>query len=106
MIKFVIQGETPSKKNNKILTRSGKIIPGKAYQAWHKDAMVQVYGQISRQSPCIVTDRVRVSIAFHHGDLRRRDSDNGTSSILDLMVDCGILKDDCGDYNEGVQNAG
>ena len=68
--------------------------------------VVQVYGQISRQSPCIVTDRVRVSIAFHHGDLRRRDSDNGTSSILDLMVDCGILKDDCGDYNEGVQNAG
>lgn len=31
---------------------------------------------------------------FTHGDLRRRDSDNGCSSILDLLVDNGILQDD------------
>ena len=31
---------------------------------------------------------------FTHGDLIRRDSDNGSSSILDLLVDCGVLKDD------------
>lgn len=31
---------------------------------------------------------------FYHADLRRRDSDNGTSSILDVLVDAEILKDD------------
>ena len=33
-------------------------------------------------------------MAFIHGDLRRRDSDNGTSSILDLLTDCGVIEDD------------
>lgn len=33
-------------------------------------------------------------LEFTHGDRVRRDSDNGVSSILDLLVDCGILPDD------------
>ena len=37
---------------------------------------------------------VSITLSFYHGDLRRRDSDNGTSSILDMLVDCEIIKDD------------
>jgi Holliday junction resolvase RusA-like endonuclease len=33
-------------------------------------------------------------LEFTHGDRVRRDSDNGVSSILDLLVDCGVLQDD------------
>ena len=41
-----------------------------------------------------INQEVKISMTFVHGDLRRRDSDNGTSSILDLLTDCGVLADD------------
>jgi len=31
---------------------------------------------------------------FVHGDLRRRDADNGKTSLLDLLVDLRIIDDD------------
>ncbi len=33
-------------------------------------------------------------MTFWHGDNRRRDSDNGASSVLDLLTDCKVIKDD------------
>ena len=93
-------GETPSKKNSKILTRTGKLIPGKKYQEWHKDAMQQIQSQALMQARDIFVTvplncELKINLTFYHGDLRRRDSDNGTSSIFDLLTDCGILADDC-----------
>lgn len=38
--------------------------------------------------------QVKLTITFYHGDKKRRDSDNQLSSILDLLVDAGILADD------------
>lgn len=97
MIRFVIQGETPAKKNSRIFLKNGRNIPSKRYQEWHKDAM----GQISTQSCLQAADaqfpiekEVAINLTFYHGDLRRRDSDNGTSSVLDLLTDCQILADD------------
>lgn len=37
---------------------------------------------------------IRIKMTFYHGDNRRRDSDNGASSILDLLTDCKVIKDD------------
>ena len=37
---------------------------------------------------------VAITLSFFHGDKRRRDSDNGTSSVLDLLKDCSVIKDD------------
>ena len=95
-MELVIFGETPSKKNSKVWTRGGKLIPSKQFRAWHDYALFQVTQQIIRDKleqdidyPCIVT------LKFYHGDKRRRDSDNGTSSILDMLQDCRILHDDC-----------
>ena len=41
-----------------------------------------------------INQEVQIKITFIHGDLRRRDSDNGMSSILDLLTDCNVLSDD------------
>lgn len=39
-------------------------------------------------------EKVKLIVTFYHGDYRRRDSDNQLSSILDMLVDVGILPDD------------
>ena len=91
-MKFTIEGETPAKKNSKIRTRAGYMIPSKKYQEWHATAEAQFfYNKIKREQ---INYPVSITLSFFHGDKRRRDSDNGTSSILDFMVDMGILADD------------
>ena len=91
-MKLIIEGETPAKKNSKIRTKAGYMIPSKNYQAWHKSAEVQVLCMtVNHDTICYP---VSISLSFFHGDLRRRDSDNGTTSILDLLKDCRVIKDD------------
>lgn len=99
MIRFIINSETPAKKNSRIVLRNGRNIPSKKYQEWHKDATEQIHRQAELQSaelfPMVpITEEISVVLTFYHGDQRRRDSDNGTSSILDLLTDCGIIIDD------------
>ena len=99
MIRFQITGETPSKKNSRIFLKNGRNIPSKRYQEWHKIAKNEIYSQAILQakdsfSTIPIEKEVAINLTFYHGDLRRRDSDNGTSSVLDLLTDCGILKDD------------
>ena len=105
MLRFQIIGETPGKKNSKIWTRSGKLIPSAKHQKWHQDAMLQMAGQISRLA---TSDRpvadgtnvegidypVSVTLTFYHGDQVRRDSDNQAASIMDLLQDAKVLADD------------
>lgn len=92
-MKFIIEGETPAKKNSRITLPNGRTIPSKNYRTWHESALLQIEAMaISREAT--ISYPVAISLSFYHGDLRRRDSDNGTSSILDLLVDAGILADD------------
>ncbi len=99
MIRFIIRGETPAKKNSRIVLRNGRNIPSNKYQEWHKDATEQIYAQAELQAAELfpevpINDELSITLTFYHGDQRRRDSDNGTSSILDLLTDCGVLEDD------------
>lgn len=89
---YVITGETPAKKNSRITLRNGKTIPSKRYMLWHESAMGEMIPQKRPMEP--IHSPVIVMLSFYHGDLRRRDSDNGTSSIMDLLVDSNILEDD------------
>ena len=93
-----IDGETPSKKNaNKFNTQSKSVYKNKHYSDWYRSASNIVHYQMLRQQPeyeLPINQEVRITMTFSHGDLRRRDSDNGTSSILDLLTDCGVLADD------------
>lgn len=91
-MKLIIEGETPAKKNSRIQLPNGKNIPSKQYREWHKSAMTQVVCMTIGREP--IEQPVAITLSFFHGDKRRRDSDNGTSSILDLLVDAGVLKDD------------
>ena len=84
--------ETPSKKNSRVVDRrTGRSFPNKRFTEWHKAAALYV-----RQQNAHTMDGgpFALSLEFTHGDRVRRDSDNGVSSILDLLVDCGILPDD------------
>lgn len=97
MTRFQITGETPGKKNSKIWTRSRKLIPSAKHQKWHTDALIQLNSQICRmgpEAPNMIESPVSVMLTFYHGDQVRRDSDNQTASIMDLLQDAKILADD------------
>ena len=95
-LEFRVKGEVPAKKNSRITLRNGKTIPSEKYRAWHKYASLIVSAQALKQWGRLytITDPVRIEVTFVHGDFVRRDSDNGLSSVLDLLTDCEILQDD------------
>ena len=84
--------ETPSKKNSRVVDRrTGRTFPNKRYTEWHKEAALYVRQQHAHP---LDGGPFALYLEFTHGDRVRRDSDNGVSSILDLLVDCGIIPDD------------
>lgn len=92
-IKITILGQTPSKKNSRINTRSGRSFPSKKYTEWHKNSSLQLKPLISiRQRG--VNGKVTIKYVFYVQDYRRRDVSNMIESINDLLVDVGILEDD------------
>ena len=92
---FRISGETPAKKNSRIVLPNGKNIPSKIYHEWHDKACFEVTAQRARQNLMRPIDsKVEMKVHFVHGDNRKRDCDNGLSSICDLLVDCKIISDD------------
>ena len=94
MIRFQIIGETPGKKNSKIWTRSGKLVPSAKHKKWHQDAMLQLQAQAAISKPEVIEWPVAVTLTFYHGDQVRRDSDNQAASIMDLLQDAKVLADD------------
>lgn len=92
---FYLNGETPPKKNSRITLKNGRSIPSKNYQTWHAYAVAALTAQrqiLALSAP--IAGGCTVTLHFTHGDRRRRDSDNGASSILDALQDAHILADD------------
>lgn len=89
-----LRGETPAKKNSRITLRNGRTIPSKRYTEWHKVQSIAILEQMKLLNVRTITEPVSIKLEFTHGDFIRRDSDNGVSSILDLLVDCKVLEDD------------
>lgn len=98
MIRFKLEGETPAKKNSKqVFAKGGKVIvtTSQRYKEWYTIATKQIQEQKKLYKDCLpLTGNLYVTINFYHADNRRRDSDNGLSSVLDLLVEQGILVDD------------
>jgi Holliday junction resolvase RusA-like endonuclease len=90
---LVISGEAPSKKNSRINTRSGRSFPNKRYVAWNRDARIELFPQVAGKD-IPFREPVELTVTFYHKDMVRRDSDNQLSSVLDTLVDVGILADD------------
>ena len=94
-MKITLQGETPSKKNIRINTKSGRSFPNQRYVKWHKAVVSQLnYLLLTKQLISFEGMKVKMTVTFWHDTLRRRDSDNQLSSILDTLVDAKILSDD------------
>ena len=85
---IVITGRIPSKKNSRINTRSGMSFPSSKYTSWHKDASLQLSGQKKIPNDSILTLR------FYMPDNRRTDLTNKAESIMDCLVDNGLLEDE------------
>ncbi len=92
---FTLKGETPSKKNSRINTNSGRSFPNKHFMEWHKEKLAELSAMLlENEIKRFGSIQIRIKMVFYHGDLRRRDSDNQCSSIMDLLVDSGIIDDD------------
>ena len=63
---------------------------------WHDAVVSELHFLMLRKEiqPFSEGKRVRLTASFIHSDRARRDSDNQLSSILDTLVDAGILPDD------------
>lgn len=92
---ITIYGNTPSKKNSKqIVPVHGRyiIISSKNYAQWHKEALKQLIGAKKVVTPTIPY------IKFYQGTARQYDLTNKAESIMDLLVDAGIIPDDSVEY--------
>jgi Holliday junction resolvase RusA-like endonuclease len=89
-MKIIIYGSTPSKKNSKIISCRGNrpcLFPSSKYTEWHKGAVLQLKGKQN------ISTR-EISITFFAGDNRKFDLTNKAESIMDTLVDAGLLEDD------------
>lgn len=88
---IIIAGDVPSKKNSKqIIYVRGRplIISSKNYQNWHKTAQNQLYGV--KPLPGLSS----INLTFFSSTRRKFDLTNKAESVMDLLVDCGIIPDD------------
>lgn len=88
---IVILGRIPSKKNSTwTLVIKGRMVrlPSAKYKEWHKDASSQLIDQKAIPTPC------KITIEFWFPDARKTDLSNKCESIMDLLVDNGIIPDD------------
>ena len=93
-MKITIHGDTPSKKNSRIiLCRGGKPvnIPSKHYREWHKDALWQLREQKVFSCPY---KEIRAEIEIFPKTKRKADLTNKAESVMDLLVDAEVLEDD------------
>lgn len=72
------------------------IISSAAFRKWHKEMRDELFLQIFDKDD--LDYPVRVIIKIWMPDRRRTDLTNKAESIMDLFVDCGILKDDSWEY--------
>ena len=93
-LKIVLSGGIPSKKNNRRWVGRGSrkfLVPSANYEIWHSNQMRELI-KYRIKSP-IVKCTMTIDIAFPNNI--RADLSNKAESVMDLLVDAGILKDDC-----------
>lgn len=90
MIELVLEGSVPSKKNQRINRGDGVSFPSKKFMQWQVDALKQV--RIQTRQRFLVP--VGIEIIIYFGTKVRSDLDNRLSSILDMLVEALVLKDD------------
>ena len=91
----LFNGRIPSKKNSKrLVIVKGKpmFLPSIAHKKWHKEAMLDMLrqGVVAKKY-----EKAKVDIHIYFPDKRKADLTNKAESIMDILVDYGVLLDDC-----------
>jgi hypothetical protein len=88
---LTLSGRVPSKKNSKRLVLGGdrpRLIPSAAHAAWHEE-------QLWRLKGCKSAGRTsNITITFFPPTAQKFDLSNAAESVIDLLVDSGVLEDD------------
>lgn len=90
MIELVLEGNVPSKKNQRINTKEGLSFPSKAFSDWQDEALIEV----RRQTRHRFLVPVSMELIIYFGNDTRSDLDNRLTSILDMLVEALVLRDD------------
>lgn len=94
-MRMVLYGRVPSKKNSKRRIQRGShifMVPSQAHEDWHREQMALLGGGYSGRKPIEEVDHI--TLTFFAADRRAGDLSNKAESVMDLLVDAGILKDD------------
>jgi len=96
LMKIVLPGDVPSKKNSKQIIWSKRlgrpfIISSNNHQKWHKEAFkeLQATKYIGKN-----IQQTKICATFFSSTKRKFDLSNKWESIGDLLVDAKIIKDD------------
>lgn len=90
LLELTLEGSVPSKKNQRINRGDGMSFPSKKFIQWQHDALRQVRIQ-TRQRFYVP---VGIEVVIYFGTNIRADLDNRLSSILDMLVEALVLRDD------------
>lgn len=89
-VELVLEGNVPSKKNSRAHTRSGISVPNNKFIQWQNDALKQVRLQTRHR----FYNPVSIEVIIYFGTRGRADLDNRLTSILDMLVEGLVLRDD------------
>lgn len=92
-MKIILKGRIPSKKNSKMMVNRGGrsfLIPSPEYKAWHEEQM----WMIKKHAGLYNGDIDSITLEFYFPDNRKADMTNKAESVMDLLVDSGVIKDD------------
>lgn len=95
MYSIFINGRIPSKKNQKQIFKNKKtgrnfITDSKNHKEWHRTNIWTLKSSWSGQP----LKKCHIELVFIFPDRRKADLTNKAESVLDLLVDAGIIEDD------------
>lgn len=90
IVELVLEGNVPSKKNSRINRGDGKSFPSKKYMDWEESALQQLRLQTRER----FFNPVAIEVIIYFGTNIRADLDNRLTSILDMLVEGVVLRDD------------
>jgi hypothetical protein len=93
-INIVLKGRIPSKKNSKsiVKTKTGKtfLISSRSYANWHREQSLTMFKKFDRP----IKNLESIIMDFYFPDDRKTDLTNKAESVMDLLVDNSIIRDD------------
>lgn len=70
--------------------RRPMVLPSPAYKSWQEEMMWELKSQDNSK----VENISKIEITFYAPDKRKADKTNKAESVMDLLVDAGIIEDD------------